>query len=40
MRAPSFPDFAPTAPALIRTLAARHGDRERIVGRDRRLSFA
>jgi acyl-CoA synthetase (AMP-forming)/AMP-acid ligase II len=40
MRAPSFPDFDPTTPVLIRTLAARHRDRELIVGDDGRLSYA
>jgi acyl-CoA synthetase (AMP-forming)/AMP-acid ligase II len=40
MSAPSFPDFDPTAPTLIRTLAARHGDCELIVGDGGRLSYA
>ncbi len=40
MRAENFPSFEPTAPALIRTLAARHHDRELIVGDDGRLSYA
>ncbi len=40
MRAPSFPAFDPTTPTLIRTLAARHRDRELIVGDDGRLSYA
>ncbi len=37
---PDFPDFDPTTPVLIRTLAARHGDRELIVADDGRLSYA
>ena len=40
MRAPSLPDFDPTTPVLIRTLAARHRDRELIIGDDGRLSYA
>ncbi|MCX5739019.1 MAG: AMP-binding protein, partial [Proteobacteria bacterium] len=40
MRAPSFPTFDPTTPTLIRTLAARHRDRELIVGDDGRLGYA
>jgi acyl-CoA synthetase (AMP-forming)/AMP-acid ligase II len=38
--APSQPDFAPVLPVMIRTLAARHGDRELIVGDERRLGYA
>ena len=34
------PDFAPVVPAMIRALAARHGERELIVGDGRRLRYA
>ncbi len=36
----SFPDFEATAPAFIRTLAARHGDKTLIALDDQRLSYA
>ena len=40
MAARNYPDFEPTTPVLIRSLAARHGDRELIVADDGRLTYA
>ena len=37
---PAFPDFTPTAPALVRTCAERHADRTLAVLGDERLSYA
>jgi acyl-CoA synthetase (AMP-forming)/AMP-acid ligase II len=39
-QAMAFPDFPPTLPVLLRTLAAQHGSRELIVTEARRISYA